>query len=142
VSQFSDAIRAAVVARAGGRCEYCHLPTRGQVATFPIDHIIPSSDSGADDLDNLALACPNCNGHKWSHVGGIDPGSGRQVRLFNPRTDDWQQHFRWSALNRGILDGLTATGRTTIERLRINDPKLVSTRILLATLGVAPDAAG
>lgn len=35
VSAFSEATRARVVARAGGRCEYCRLPTRGQVATLP-----------------------------------------------------------------------------------------------------------
>jgi HNH endonuclease len=55
---FSEATRAAVVARAGHRCEYCHLPTRGQVGTFPIDHVTPRSLAGATVLDNLALACP------------------------------------------------------------------------------------
>lgn len=39
MTAFSDEVRDAVVSRAGGRCEYCHLPTRGQVATFPIDHV-------------------------------------------------------------------------------------------------------
>ncbi len=58
---FSDAMRDAVVARAGGCCEYCHLPTRGQVATFPIDHVLPRSSGGETILDNLALACPHCN---------------------------------------------------------------------------------
>jgi hypothetical protein len=115
---------------------------RGQVATFPIDHVIPRTDGGTDDLDNLALACPKCNGRKWAHVGGTNPESGQPVRLFNPRTDDWPAHFRWSAANRGILEGLTAIGRVTIERLQMNDPELVTTRLLLAALGVAPDAAG
>jgi 5-methylcytosine-specific restriction endonuclease McrA len=53
---FSDEVRDAVVARAGARCEYCHLPTRGQVATFPIDHVLPRSRGGETILDNLALA--------------------------------------------------------------------------------------
>lgn len=26
-----------------------------------IDHIVPKSDGGDDDIDNLALACPFCN---------------------------------------------------------------------------------
>jgi hypothetical protein len=51
-------MRAAVVARAGQRCEYCHLPTRGQVATFPVDHLIARNEGGLTALDNLALEVP------------------------------------------------------------------------------------
>jgi hypothetical protein len=40
MSVVSDAVREVIVVRAGHRCEYCHLPTRGQVATFPIDGIL------------------------------------------------------------------------------------------------------
>jgi 5-methylcytosine-specific restriction endonuclease McrA len=58
---FSDEMRDAVVARADGRCEYCHLLTRGQVATFPIDQVLPRSSGGETILDNLALACPHWN---------------------------------------------------------------------------------
>ena len=60
MSVVSESVRAAVERRAGFRCEYCHLPTRGQVATFPIDHIIPRIARGATGLSNLALGCPQC----------------------------------------------------------------------------------
>ena len=36
---------------------------------WSIDHIIPRSAGGTEDLDNLALACWHCNGHlkgKWN----------------------------------------------------------------------------
>ena len=40
--------RAAIEERAGFRCEYCRLPVRGQIATFPIDHpSIATSDKGS-----------------------------------------------------------------------------------------------
>jgi hypothetical protein len=29
-----------------------------QVATFPVDHIIPVASNGKTELENLALACP------------------------------------------------------------------------------------
>ena len=37
MSVVSESMRADVAARAGHRCEYCRLPTKGQVATFPVD---------------------------------------------------------------------------------------------------------
>ena len=53
-------IRQAVAERAAKRCEYCQLPVTGQVATFPVDHVVPESRSGPTALSNLALACPHC----------------------------------------------------------------------------------
>ncbi|MGH7168835.1 MAG: HNH endonuclease [Gemmataceae bacterium] len=81
MTAFSDEVRDAVVGRAGGRCEYCHLPTRGQVATFPIDHVQRRGSGGETILENLALACPLCNAHKWAHTTGTDPLSGASVRF-------------------------------------------------------------
>jgi hypothetical protein len=133
---FSDDVRDAVVDRAGGRCEYCHLPRRGQVATFPIDHVLPRSGGGETLLANLALACPHCNAHKWAHTSGLDPVSGASVPLFHPRRDLWADHFQWSIQERGVLEGKTARGRATIAQLHINAPDMVSIRQLLATLGL------
>ena len=141
MSVVSDATRQTIVARAGQRCEYCHLPTQGQVATFPIDHLIPQIAGGPTSLDNLALACPSCNGHKWKHSEGIDPLSGTACRVFNPRTDIWSHHFRWSREPVGQLEGLTPCGRATIARLQINHPDLLALRRLLATLGLFPEVA-
>lgn len=133
---FSDEQREAVVARAGGCCEYCHLPTRGQVATFPIDHVLPRSSGGETNLANLALACPHCNAHKWAHTSGTDPVTGTTVPLFDPRRDFWAEHFRWSAETPGTLTGMTPRGRATIVQLQINAADMVAIRQLLATLGL------
>jgi 5-methylcytosine-specific restriction endonuclease McrA len=131
VTAFSDALRAEVAARAAHRCEYCHLPTRGQVATFPIDHVIPRSRGGPNDAGNLALTCPHCNAHKWTAVDGQDPDTGETVRFFHPRTDAWADHFAWSAADPGALAGRTPIGRATIAGLR-----------LLAELGLFPEIVG
>jgi hypothetical protein len=58
MSVVSESVRATLVARAEERCEYCHLPMRGQVAAFPVDHVTPRNSAGTTTLDNLALACP------------------------------------------------------------------------------------
>jgi hypothetical protein len=139
VSAFSEARRAEVAARAGHRCEYCHLPTRGQVATFPIDHVIPRGAGGKNDPSNLALTCPHCNAHKWTATAGPDPETGESVRFYHPREDVWVDHFGWSADRPGELVGKTAIGRATIDGLHINDPDMVSLRILLAELSLFPE---
>lgn len=134
MSAFSDVRRAEVVVRAGHRCEYCHLPTRGQVATFPIDHVIPRGGGGTNGLDNLALTCPHRNAHKWTETSLPDPATGEPARLFHPRQDHWSDHFEWSAHQPGELVGRTAVGRATVAGLRINDPDMIALRLLLAEL--------
>lgn len=137
MSLFSPTRRAEVKARAGERCEYCHLPTRGQVATFPIDHIIPKSTSSDHDPENLALACPPCNAFKWTAVEWRYPVSGRIAPLFHPRRDNWNAHFNWLAGY--VLSGVTPSGRATVAALRMNNPEMIELRRLLAGLDLFPE---
>ena len=46
-------------------------------------------------------------------------------RLFNPRTDSWQQHFH---LQGALIIGITPIGRTTVRVLNMNDPERVELR--------------
>jgi len=107
---------------------------RGQVATFPIDHITPRTRQGRTELDNLAVACPHCNARKWIHTQSVDPVTAEEVELFHPRHDRWEDHFRWSAADATILEGISAKGRATIGRLEMNDPNLIDIRRLLVEL--------
>lgn len=59
---------AQIIAKTGGRCYYCgrsgggRTPKMGQAPVFmTIDHIVPASRGGADDIDNLVPACRACN---------------------------------------------------------------------------------
>lgn len=128
-------LRAAVRSRAGDRCEYCHLPTTGQIATFPIDHVIPRTDGGLTVFENLALACPHCNAHKWAFAKGTDSETATDVPLYNPRLQIWSENFSWSISEIGILIGQTSCGRVTIRCLQKNHPNAVLTRRLMAKLG-------
>jgi len=54
--------RASVQERAGHRCEYCQLHQEDSpLAVLHVEHIVPRIHGGTDDLDNLALACIDCN---------------------------------------------------------------------------------
>jgi len=57
-----------VYQRAGGICEYCHLPARFFPLTFHVDHITPRQHGGSTEPDNLALACLHCNRHKGPNL--------------------------------------------------------------------------
>ncbi len=114
-----------VLERSGGRCEYCGLAQEGQEASFHIDHIVPRVSEGDTTLENLALACVSCSLHKSARQRAPDPETGRDATLFHPRRDRWADHFRWEGVR---LVGLTATGRATVEALRMNRPVILAIR--------------
>jgi hypothetical protein len=72
----------AVRDRAQERCEYCRIPQFALPLPFQIDHIVAEQHGGITALDNLALACPHCNRYKGPNIAGLDPASGKLVRLF------------------------------------------------------------
>jgi 5-methylcytosine-specific restriction endonuclease McrA len=81
----SESLRARVRQQAGDRCGYCRSPQRYILGTLEIDHIVPVARGGSDDEDNLWLACRLFNAFKGTQTHGVDPATGRRVRLFNPR---------------------------------------------------------
>jgi 5-methylcytosine-specific restriction endonuclease McrA len=118
--------RARVRERAGNRCEYCRLHQEDSpLAALHVEHVVAKVHGGSDDLDNLALACIDCNLHKGPNLTGIDPQTNRVVELFHPRRQLWEDHFEW----RGIyLFGKTAVGRTTIRVLNKNSEDQLALR--------------
>lgn len=96
-------MRRLVLRRAGGRCEYCHLSQAGQEATFHIDHIIPVVAGGKTVAENLALACVSCSLRKGARQTTIDPATGNEAPLFNPRLDVWSEHFQWRRSSFAVL---------------------------------------
>ncbi len=120
-------LRRQVRERAGARCEYCHIAPPAYKA-FCVDHVVARQHGGKTAPENLAFSCLHCNTHKGPNVAGVDQQTGQLVRLFDPRRDDWAQHFEWSG---AILVGLTPIGRTTIQVLAINEPAFLEVREIL-----------
>ncbi len=107
--------------RAKSLCEYCRSNERWQLVPFTIDHIIPISKQGTNELENLALACFHCNRYK-SNFEFIDG-----IPIFNPRKMIWNEHFFWSEDFLIILPK-TETGQVTIELLKLNRPRILQIR--------------
>lgn len=115
-------VRQLVRERANYLCEYCHSWEEASASRFEIDHIVPRSLGGADNPENLALACQRCNGYRYNFTTGVDPQTQAVVPLFNPRDSSWSKHFRWTADGLKIV-GITPTGRATCDRLDLNDAR-------------------
>jgi hypothetical protein len=76
-------------------------------------------------LENLALACWSCNLKKGPNLSGIDPQTGQLAALFNPRQDEWEEHFS-AAIDPlktlcVAIRGRTPVGRASVHVLGLND---------------------
>jgi hypothetical protein len=111
------------------------MPQEFDRLPFQIDHIIARKHHGTDDLENLALACFACNNHKGPNVAGVDPNTGEVVRLYNPRSDQWEEHFEWRGAS---LLGRTPIGGATVNVLEFNLPHRIRLREMLMAEGVFP----
>ena len=56
----SPGLRFKVLKRDGFRCQYCGRSAKDG-AVLEVDHIIPKSKGGTNDMDNLITACRECN---------------------------------------------------------------------------------
>lgn len=90
--KLSDAIKEQVRSRANYLYEYCHTSEKWQYVRFTVDHVIPPTLSGTDDIQNLAPACFHCNRRKSNKISAVDLESGQEIALFNPRNEVWQNH--------------------------------------------------
>lgn len=86
----SESIRQAVRHRAGFACEYCGVTETQVGGELTIDHYVPQSQGGPDDLDNLVYCCARCNSYKgdyWRQTGDLN-------QLWHPRQEPAALHYR------------------------------------------------
>jgi hypothetical protein len=126
-----------VAQRAGHRCEYCRAPEAIFNFPFEVEHVTPLTRDGPDDESNRALSCRACNLHKSNHLEFDDPDTRRPARLFHPRRDNWEDHFRVE-IESGVIVGMTPEGRATVSCLRMNSDVQLAARRSWAQLGLFP----
>ena len=69
----SSAKRDQVRIRANYYCEYCKFLWDFMDNDGCIEHIVPKSLGGTDDLSNLAFSCFGCNSYKHTFTFAEDP---------------------------------------------------------------------
>jgi hypothetical protein len=90
-SYISAELRREVISRANSICEYCLIHEDDTFFGCHVD-IISQKHGGLTDINNLAFACSICNLRKGSDIASLTH-NGMLIRLFNPRTDIWTDHF-------------------------------------------------
>ena len=126
-----------VESRAGHVCEYCLIHANDVFVGCQVDHIISEKHGGLTVSKNLALACSFCNRQKGSDVGSVDKVNGHFIRLFNPRTDAWNEHFRLVGVR---IAWRTPMGEATVRLLKLNAPLRIEERKILKRHGKYPSA--
>jgi hypothetical protein len=129
-------LRRVVEERAGSRCEYCRIHRDDTLLGCEPDHIVAEKHGGPTEADNLALACFVCNRWKGSDLGSLTD-AGELVRFFNPRKDDWNDHFRFVGER---IEALTVIGTVTARIFGFNEPDRRLERQHLLAAGRLPSA--
>ena len=111
------------------------MPAALDEAPFQVDHVRAAKHHGPTELSNLAWACFACNIHKSCNAAGYDPETDEMQPLFNPREQDWQEHFEWHGSR---LRGKTPIARATIDVLGVNADDRVAYRRELIKEGCFP----
>jgi hypothetical protein len=119
------------------RCGYCQTQEKASGIKLTLEHIIPLALGGLDEKENLWLSCRLCNEAKGIIIEYSDIESGILVPLFNPRTDEWNNHFSWDESGTQII-GLTLIGKVTIEALDLNNSFRLQSRAIWVEAGWHP----
>lgn len=87
----------------------------------------------------VILPCPVSISIAGKPPGSLrgDPVSGGEVSLYNPREDEWEQHFIWSEDGLRIV-GITAPGRATVVALDLNRERAINIRSADRAVGRHP----
>jgi 5-methylcytosine-specific restriction endonuclease McrA len=133
----NNALKELVRQRARNCCEYCLSQAQFSPSPFSVEHIDPLAKGGSSKDSNLAFSCQGCNNIKFTATTARDPLTNNFVPLYHPRQDVWSDHFKWDK-HFAHIEGVSPTGRATVERLQLNRPNLLNLRKALVAFGKHP----
>ena len=127
--------RKMVMERAGHRCEYCRVLEYLSSFDYHVDHIIGIQHGGPNSPTNLAYVCSPCNWKKGPNISTILDLYGPLIPLYNPRLQDWFEHFE---VANGVLIPLSLVAEATIKLLELNQPNKIEERFEMILAGFYP----
>lgn len=128
MAKISKELDALIRRQSKNRCGYCLNPQALLPFKLEIEHIHPQALGGLSIEENLWLACRECNAHKAKKIKAYDKLTEKIVKLFNPRKQNWYEHFEFSKDFSEII-GKTPTGRATVDALQMNSIYQTTARI-------------
>lgn len=131
----SPKLRKKVRERALHVCEYCLMHEDLLMFTPQVDHIISLKHGGDNSFENHAFCCIRCNRNKGTDLGSILEDKMNIIRFYNPRVDNWSDHFK---IKGAKIVPLTQIGRVTEKIFQFNTPERVMERTLLSEVDLFP----
>lgn len=128
-------LRRIVAIRANYCCEYCRIREEDTLFVCEVDHITSIKHGGITELFNLAFACFFCNRNKGSDIATVLLPNRELIRLFDPRNDNWHEHFQ---IDDGLIIPLSKIGEATIKVLNMNESEKIIERRDLISMGLYP----
>lgn len=125
MSRISEKLKDKLRRKAKNRCGYCLLPQSLNPTLLEIEHLTPTAKGGTDEEENLWLACRLCNGYKGTQTEVFDSKTNQTIPLYNPRTQNWNEHFKW---NNEFIIGKTVCGVATTTALKLNNEIILPVR--------------
>ncbi|QTA79362.1 Uncharacterized protein dnl_16290 [Desulfonema limicola] len=74
-----------------------------------------------------------CNRNKGPNVGSFDPETGKLVPFYNPRKQNWDEHFK---IKDAIIIPLTPEARVTVMIFRLNNEDRITERKCMKEAGL------
>ncbi len=137
MSEAKQQIDARIRIQAKNRCGYCLVPQKLISYKLEIEHLLPKFEGGSDEEENLWLACRQCNLSKGIKIHGFDAITFKREKIFNPRKQNWSEHFVWSKDETEIF-GKTPCGRATVSALQLNSDLQRTAREFWRLTGIFP----
>ena len=136
-SHISKSIRKIIQDQFKNCCAYCQIQQHISGIHLTVDHIIPETLGGHNNVDNLCLACWDCNLLKGTRTSLFDYKTQTFIPLFHPQKQIWSEHMKWS-YSKTYVQSETLIGEKTIQALQLNRPQLVLSREIWAAVGWHP----
>jgi hypothetical protein len=93
-------LRDQAVVRQHGKCCYCDvmlLPPGTGPLSATAEHLIPRSEGGATNVENIAAACRYCNSTRARAKRTLSPGAFRELAMTRLGKGRWHQRNKGSA---------------------------------------------
>jgi hypothetical protein len=100
-------------------------------------HHLAKVEFSSSYFGTATYACLVCNRNKGSDIGSILATTGALIRFFNPRLDNWFDHF---ALDAVIINPLSEIGQVTERIFKFNEIERLDEREVLRAMGRYPKA--
>ena len=122
-SDISKALRDRILERDNYTCQYCGKSRWKDEVKLEVDHIIPISKGGTDDINNLTTSCRKCNRKKMNRILKVDEKTSNNKVDEKTSSGCQKDKFRLSKRQVKVDEKTSSTAKNPIQNKPLPDPK-------------------